>query len=68
MTLIRLSRTALGLREEALASAQQALRYRRELRQRNRDAFLPDLSLLGGTLARVSLRAKLHAEAVRAFA
>ena len=31
-------------------------------------AFLPDLALLCGTLGRVSLCAKLHAEAVRAFA
>ena len=68
MTLIRLSRTALGLREEAQASAPQALRYRRERTQRNRDAFLADLALLCGTFGRVSLRAKLHAEAVRAFA
>jgi hypothetical protein len=55
-------------RKEALQTAREAVALRRELAQRNREAFLPDLADAYGRLGQTSLAAKLNREAEQAFA
>jgi hypothetical protein len=57
-----------GEREAALATAQEAVKLRRELVQRNRDAFLPDFVKSCWTLGLVRLGLEQHKEAAQIFA
>jgi hypothetical protein len=58
----------MGQRAEALQSIQEAVKIRRELVGKNREAFLPDLALAHGTWGSVLLGAEKPAEAAEKFA
>src|SRR5260370_42096592 len=58
----------MGQRAEALQSIQEAVKIRRELVGKNREAFLPDLALSHGAWGSVLLGAEKPAEAAEKFA
>jgi hypothetical protein len=61
------SQSEMGLREEALDAAQEGVPLYRELAQRNRDAFLPNLAMSCGALGSVRLGLNEHVEAAQAL-